>query len=324
VYFEITGPLSRTSPFQQTSRPAAFLISGLVLTAIALIIGGVLARRNIRQGRGDTRGALRIATCAFVLITMSTLVGMHHAWSIDEALLIISGLAMNLFWSATLWVAYVALEPSVRRRWPRLITSWARLIGGNWRDPLVGRDILIGLLFSVGIVAVVYVVNTIAQQLGWLTPRPLPVIPSLLQGSREQVAALLTTIPGGMIDGLTNLLLLLLFAIALRRFWIAVVALAAFQCVVVLFGAADFFNPVGAVAAAVLSTIPLVRFGLLAAVASRCFFVMTLHAPITFDVSVWYASFGLVLFMVYVALAAFGFYTSLAGRPVFGRALMDE
>jgi hypothetical protein len=258
------------------------------------------------------------------MLTISSLVGMHHAWSIDEALLIMSGLAKNLFWSVTLWVAYVALEPSVRRRWPHLLTSWARLIGGNWRDPLVGRDILIGLLFSVGIVAVLYAGNTIAQQLGWLPLRPLPVIPYLLQGSREQAAVLLTTIPEGTIDELTNLLLLLLFAIALRRFWLAVVALAAFRCVVILFGAADFINPVGAVAGAVLSTIPLVRFGLLAAVASRCFFVITLHAPITFDVSVWYASFGLTLFVLYVALAGFGFHTSLAGRPMFGRALMDD
>jgi hypothetical protein len=43
-----------------------------------------------------------------------------------------------------MWLSYVAIEPFVRRQWPQVLVSWARLLAGDWRDPLVGRDILIG------------------------------------------------------------------------------------------------------------------------------------------------------------------------------------
>ena len=45
-----------------------------------------------------------------------------------------------------MWLAYVAIEPIVRRRWPDLLISWTRLVSGRFRDPLVGRDALAGIL----------------------------------------------------------------------------------------------------------------------------------------------------------------------------------
>ena len=44
---------------------------------------------------------------------------------------------------------YLALEPWVRRRWPHAIISWSRLLSGQLRDPLVGRDILFGVMLGV-------------------------------------------------------------------------------------------------------------------------------------------------------------------------------
>jgi hypothetical protein len=38
---------------------------------------------------------------------------------------------------------------------PELLTSWTRLIAVNWRDPLVGLDVLIGVLAAGGYIAVV-------------------------------------------------------------------------------------------------------------------------------------------------------------------------
>ncbi|MBK9472486.1 MAG: hypothetical protein IPO18_09410 [bacterium] len=44
-----------------------------------------------------------------------------------------------------MWPAYVALESYVRRLWPRMLVSWARLVSGpGVAHPLVGRDILVG------------------------------------------------------------------------------------------------------------------------------------------------------------------------------------
>jgi hypothetical protein len=51
-----------------------------------------------------------------------------------------------LFMAGITWVLYVALEPFVRKLWPRTIISWTRLVGGKIRDPLVGRDVLFGVV----------------------------------------------------------------------------------------------------------------------------------------------------------------------------------
>ena len=53
-------------------------------------------------------------------------------------------------WAAgLLWLLYLALEPYVRRFWPATLVSWSRLMARQWRDPLVGRDILFGVALGV-------------------------------------------------------------------------------------------------------------------------------------------------------------------------------
>ena len=57
--------------------------------------------------------------------------------------------AWGLIVATTVWVLYVALEPHVRRRWPSSLISWGRLLAGQMRDPVVGRDLLVGILAGV-------------------------------------------------------------------------------------------------------------------------------------------------------------------------------
>jgi serine/threonine-protein kinase len=54
-----------------------------------------------------------------------------------------------LLWSGIIWLIYLALEPFARKRWPVTLVSWGRLLSGNLRDPLIGRDLLIGVLAAV-------------------------------------------------------------------------------------------------------------------------------------------------------------------------------
>src|SRR5207245_5320331 len=42
------------------------------------------------------------------------------------------------------FLLYLAVEPYFRRRWPKLLIGWTRLLSGRFRDPMVGRDVLIG------------------------------------------------------------------------------------------------------------------------------------------------------------------------------------
>src|SRR5262249_29489684 len=54
-----------------------------------------------------------------------------------------------LYLGFVVWVFYLALEPYVRRYWKESLISWSRLLLGGFRDPLVGRDILVGVLIAV-------------------------------------------------------------------------------------------------------------------------------------------------------------------------------
>jgi serine/threonine-protein kinase len=69
-----------------------------------------------------------------------------HVAAPAELSLAFAELAQALLFGASLWVMYMALEPFARRYWPRQLTSWTRLLGGDWRNPLVGRDLLLGML----------------------------------------------------------------------------------------------------------------------------------------------------------------------------------
>jgi len=119
---------------------------------IALVGGVLLARRNARVKRGDRSGAWKLALFEFAALALSWAFSTHPVsnatmnWNFT-----VGGLGRALFWAAFLWILYMALEPAVRRRWPRILVSWSRFLDGDVRDPLVGRDILVGCFFGVAI-----------------------------------------------------------------------------------------------------------------------------------------------------------------------------
>jgi hypothetical protein len=115
----------------------------LVLFALSV----VLARRNLRAGRADVRGAVRLSVImgVFGLLSFNLLAQPHVSWG-DVFL---TALIMNLFFATFYATSYLALEPIVRRSNPEWLASWTRLLAGRWNDPLVGRDVLIGVAAGV-------------------------------------------------------------------------------------------------------------------------------------------------------------------------------
>jgi predicted Ser/Thr protein kinase len=68
VYFELIGPWTHAEsrqPHQPTTRERASLAIGIVLLFSMLVGGAMLARRNLRLGRGDRHGAARLAAVVF-------------------------------------------------------------------------------------------------------------------------------------------------------------------------------------------------------------------------------------------------------------------
>jgi hypothetical protein len=121
---------------------AALFQSVLVIVFVG---GAVIARRNLRQGRGDRRGAFRLAAvylgagCIVVLTHLST---SPTQWLNQLQ----RNFAYELYFACMIWLFYLAVEPYVRRLWPGTLVAWTRLLEGRLRDPLIGRHILLGAL----------------------------------------------------------------------------------------------------------------------------------------------------------------------------------
>jgi serine/threonine-protein kinase len=147
VYFETIYPWDRLgrqeAPTESwTSKVLTYML--IVIFLFALFGSALLARRNLRLGRGDRRGAMRLAIFFFVVRMLYWAFDSHHNGLADiEFRLITFHLAFSVFLAGFLWLLYVALEPFVRKKWPAWIISWSRLLGGDFRDTLVGSYVLI-------------------------------------------------------------------------------------------------------------------------------------------------------------------------------------
>jgi serine/threonine-protein kinase len=328
VYFELIGPWTRPErmqPYQPTSGEWVGAVIGIVLLLSVLVGGAVLARRNLRLGRGDRRGAFRLAAFVFAAWAVAWFFGAHHVLNVDELPLFLEFLAQGLLWSCFIWVLYIALEPYVRRRWPATLVSWSRLLAGGFRDPLVGRDVLIGCLSGAASAAL--------GGLLWFSPSWLGYPPSQPQlgpqwqflGARTIIANISKNLRYSLFIALAFLFVLFLFRVLLRKEWAAAVA---FVLLFTVFGAAPSqFDPTAVVGALIFSSLAvflLRRLGLLALVVAFVFVGLLSDCPLTTQGSAWYAGISLAGILLMAAIAFYGFYTSLGGRPVFGGAAFEE
>src|SRR6185503_9946957 len=149
VYFEAIFPWTppvRTGSNALTVAERASLV--VIFFVLAAMIAGaaIFAQRNLRAGRGDRRGAFRLSAFVFVAMFVAWFFGESHVATLWEVVLVTMGLSWAFLTAGFCWLAYIAAEPFVRRRWPEVLVSWTRLLAGEFRDPLVGRDLLIGCL----------------------------------------------------------------------------------------------------------------------------------------------------------------------------------
>jgi hypothetical protein len=92
-------------------------------------LAALLARTNFRAGRGDIRGATRLAAFVFGAEMLEWLCTAHHVSVIRELDLFIGGVMWATFSAGLVWMLYMALESYVRRRWPQSMVTWSRLLG---------------------------------------------------------------------------------------------------------------------------------------------------------------------------------------------------
>jgi hypothetical protein len=323
IYFQIVGPWTRPERMQSfmlTGSIKAVAVSVLILTGFLLVAAVLLARHNILRERGDRRGAMRLAGFTGCVFMLMWLFGGSHVASLSELLLFFGALSCALLLASGVWILYMAVEPLARRRWPHSMIGWNRLLAGGVRDPLVGRDVLVGLTLGTA-AALVSKVHQLVL-LGFGSTPSVTVHPGCLLGVVGTLAAFLTLIPNCVIQALVWFVLIFVLRLVLRRDWLAAGAFVLIYAV--LSAVATTSSPVLAALFTAVSTglllFTMLRFGLVALIASFFVVVLMQMFPLTADFSVWYAGASLFALLGVAALAAFAFPASLAGRPLFGDA----
>jgi Protein kinase domain len=149
VYFRIVYPWTNPerSGIQLMTRSQR-IASGIYFSLFVgtLAIAGYFAWRNLRAGQGDQRGGLRLALAVMAADLGSWFLGAHILSDpISQIVSVLRAIGGSLLVGSMTFTLYLALEPDVRKRSPDLIMGWTRFIWGRWRDPRVGRDMLIGI-----------------------------------------------------------------------------------------------------------------------------------------------------------------------------------
>ena len=330
VWFAIVGPWTPALREPDTTLPKSGVGPLQPIIIILLITGAAwLARRNVRSGRADRRGAFRLAAFSSLLIVAQWLLSSHLASVNEERRYLFTTLGFALLLGGILYIIYLALEPFVRKTWPTMLVGWSRVVSGRIRDPLVGRDVLIGIACGAGLAAVEFAYQLFVPVFGG--PEPIPYEPNLgpLLGIRNFIISLLNMITLGLQGGLVVALEFALFRGLVQRAGrrlgveradhVAVAAAVVLVTLITLAESSDAERWPSAIYQAVTVTVillVLLRVGLLATTVMLVTTAVT-FLPLTLDGSRFYAGSGwfAVALIAAVAVGALRYAASLHSEP---------
>jgi serine/threonine protein kinase len=334
VFFDVVPPWDQnwTDVDEGPSRvPRSMPAVRLGFYLLAIIAGSFLALHNVRLGRGDQRGAGKLIVFVLLLGLLDWLLGERHvAVFTEEVAMFYLWLARATLTAAIAGVAYFAVEPYVRRYWPQVMISWSRVLGGKFRDPLVGRDILIGGMCGILLVLVSQLDILLPSWLG--LPPPLPKLPKgiydlgALLGLRYKLSILVTALMTSITLALVILLLMLVLRVAMRPPWLAMAV--SWLLLTTLQRAATGYDAsfpwlTSSIMVAIAMAL-LMRVGLVALVTNLFFWFLIINSPITSNLRAWYAPSSTFTIAIAVALLAFGYFVARAGRIIFWHRLLDR
>jgi serine/threonine protein kinase len=327
VYFDLVSQWTKPDRMQEAQRTTGQMIQSTMLITLLFLIallGIVLARSNVRSGRGDRRGAARLALVAFSLMWMASFLFAHHVPTISEFRVFWIATGWGLISAAIAWVLYIALEPHVRKRWPSSLISWSRLLAGQMRDPVVGRDLLVGILTGVFWA----VASSVASMIpGWLGKAPLPLNFLLdyviFTGLRITMADILLNVLLFVFFALIFFFIFFLIRLVLRKEWVAALVTILLVALPSVLGNHPVLDPIQQMFLWGIALLILTRIGLFAIVVALCLFNILQAYPLTAHWSAWYAEPTIFVFSFILAAAIFGFYTSTAGKQLFGGVSLD-
>jgi hypothetical protein len=321
IYFQIVAPWTRPARMEEhpVSRGARALNAFAVLATLSLLVAALLvSRANVRAGRGDWKGAIRLGTVAVAGQLVTWAFNDPHVGDPSlEVNRFFASIGESLFSGGLLVIMHLAVEPAVRRYWPDGVLGWTRLLRGQFRDARVGRDVLAGLAAG----AALQLLITARDPLQWAFGAQYPAVSfgstRYFEGPRY-VLGWLTSLMAfqAIFSSMWCIFTIVGLKRLLKRMWL--VGIAATVLFVFIAGRGLFVDTSGilwinvAVALMVTGIIAAlaVRMGLLATAA--CFFAsFALSAtPWTFDTGAWYFPPAALAFAILAALAIFAGYAA--------------
>jgi len=317
VFFSLIGDWTKPQRAKADERTRGEKVRsalGVVLLVCIVLGAAFLARRNYRQGRGDRSGAARLAFAMLGLEMALWLCRSHLVPDLATFFLFFLAVSTALCVAGTTWMLYLALEPWVRRRWPQTIISWSRLLSGQVRDPVVGRDMLFGVILGVVWILVMQIRSIPMMHMG---AAPGLYSTEYLIGGRQALGAWLYEVPSSIVAALEFFFLLLGLKVLLRKDWIAAIVFVAIFTGLSSRGSYLAVQIPTRVLVYGIAVLIVYRFGLVPLAVAIFTVDMLFNVPFSADFSTWYMNTSIFALLSVVALAGWGFYHSLGGQPLW-------
>jgi serine/threonine-protein kinase len=291
----------------------------------------VLAANNIRAKRGDVRGALvvGISIAVFYLLEHLFATNVGEVGLFGILLSEFGGTPMGhaLLHATTMALAYLAIEPYMRRLWPSVLVSWARLVAGRIKDPIIGRDILVGAAAG-AVISIAYLgVQVLERRLG-LSVDPM-LLPSDTLDSMVSAPVILSSVSYAVAIAFLRATqfytILVVLRFVLRRDLLTVIGgFILFSLVSIDFSSKGLMLeiPLVLVSSAIYLLIAL-RYGYVAAMVGL--FISNISAILTWtlNLSSWVGPQTMFAWGILLALLGYGFLTAVGGKSIFSDPLSD-
>jgi serine/threonine-protein kinase len=330
IQFEMIAPWTRAERMEEVpvGRAARLFNAVAVMSIVAMLLAAVLvARSNVRAGRGDWSGAWRLAGVAVAAQLLTWAFNDPHLGNPTlEVTRFFASTGEALFAGALLFVMHLAVEPAVRKYWPDSLLGWTRLLQGRFVDPRVGRDVLVGLAAGALMQTFMAARDPLQWWLGYDYPAASFGNTRYFEGT-HYVIGFFSSILGSqaVFTAMWCIFTIVGLKRLLKREWLG--GLAATAVFTVIAGREIFAGAPGAwwlnllLAAAVLGvlTVVAIRVGLLAAVACFVASYMISATPWTFDPGAWFFPQSAVALALVCGLALFGGVAAAGGLAALSR-----
>ena len=329
VSFQIVWPWTRPVRVEQPTPPASARVLALAgsMLMLALLAGAIaIVRYNLKSGRADRRGAVRVALFLMGVWIVSWTFGARHGFSLnDEFDAFFGSFAFVLLNVGFTWLFYLGLEPYVRKFCPDILIGWTRLLAGQVRDARVGRDVLIGIALGVFIALIAAADSLVMPLMGHGIEQPQTSNVQILLGARYAVSGILRTLPNALQSAMVGTFAYVMLLALVRDRKVAAAGIMLLLALVIVAEDGGSIRSLGVVTLALLLAVPFIfvflRFGLLALAAALMTNQVLQIVPLTADPTKPHAAVSALAIAVLVALAGYAFHTSRAGEGLFKRLM---